>query len=125
MPGRRTDVSDAAWLAQLGAHGKVERIDGSGGDGGRDVQLRHPTRTDFYELKSFTGRVSKEKGRRKQVERSLASAARHKPASWTLVVPIDHTDGELKWFDTLRTKYDFPLTWAGLQSGTTPLEAGL
>ncbi len=26
MPGRKTDVTDAAWLAQLGAHGLVEPV---------------------------------------------------------------------------------------------------
>jgi hypothetical protein len=92
---------------------EAERLDGSGGDGGRDVQLRHDGRLDLFELKSFTGRLGTAQGRRAQVERSLERAAAHDPDSWTLVVPVDHTEGELAWFDGLRRRYQFPLTWRG------------
>jgi hypothetical protein len=95
-------------------HPEAERLDGSGGDGGRDVQLRpNDGRLDLFELKSFTGRLSKERGRRRQVEDSLKTAAGHDPDSWTLVVPIDHTKDELAWFDGLRSRYPFPLIWRG------------
>jgi hypothetical protein len=94
-------------------HPEAERLDGSGGDGGRDVQLRQDGRLDLFELKSFTGRLSSAQGRRAQVERSLEKAAELDPDSWTLVVPIDHTEGELAWFDGLRRRYRFPLTWRG------------
>ncbi len=94
-------------------HPNAERIDGSGGDDGRDVQLRESGRLDLFELKSFTGRVSKEKGRRRNIEKSLKKAAELQPNSWTLVVPIDPTSGELTWFDGLKSKYPFPLTWRG------------
>src|SRR5215211_2109017 len=66
-------------------HPDVERLDGRGGEGGRRVQL----------------------------ERSLKRAAQLNPDSWTLVVPIDHTEGELAWFDGLRRRYRFPLVWRG------------
>jgi hypothetical protein len=91
----------------------AERLDGRGGDGGRDIQLRHDGRLDLFELKSFTGRLGKEQGRRAQVERSLKRAAQLDPDNWTLVVPIDHTEGELTWFDGLRGRYGFPLIWQG------------
>jgi hypothetical protein len=39
-------------------HPIAERIDGAGGDGGRDVQLRSPGRLDLFEIKSFTGRLN-------------------------------------------------------------------
>lgn len=95
-------------------HLESERIDGSGGDGGRDVQIRTPERLDLFQLKSFVGRVSaRSPNRRRQIEESLRTAARLRPDSWTLVVPIDHTAAELKWFDGLRQKYDFPLAWHG------------
>jgi CRP-like cAMP-binding protein len=94
-------------------HPEAERLDGRGGDGGRDIQLRHGGRLDLFELKSFTGRLSKQHGRRRQVEDSLKTAARHNPDSWTLVVPIDHTKDELAWFDRLRSQYPFPLIWRG------------
>lgn len=95
-------------------HPEAERLDGRGGDGGRDVQLRHDDgRLDLFELKSFSGRLSKQHGRRRQVEESLKTAARPNPDSWTLVVPIDHTPEELVWFDGLRSQYPFPLIWRG------------
>ena len=76
-------------------HPDAERLDGRGGDGGRDVQLREDGRKDLFELKSFTGRLGKEQGRRRQVENSLKRAAALNPDSWTLVVPIDPTPDEL------------------------------
>lgn len=91
----------------------AERIDGSGGDGGRDVQLRSTDRLDLFELKRFTGRLGNEKSRRNQVENSLQKAAELQPDSWALVVPIDPTPHELKWFDRLRAQYPFPLYWLG------------
>jgi CRP-like cAMP-binding protein len=94
-------------------HPEAERLDGRGGDGGRDIQLRHDGRLDLFELKSFTGRLSKQHGRRRQVEDSLKTATRHNPDSWTLIVPIDHTKDELAWFDGLRSKFPFPLIWRG------------
>jgi hypothetical protein len=64
-------------------HPDAERLDGRGGDGGRDIQLRHDGRLDLFELKSFTGRLGKEQGRRAQVERSLKRAAQLDPDSLT------------------------------------------
>jgi hypothetical protein len=95
-------------------HPDAERIDGIGGDGGRDVQLRTPPRLDLFELKSFTGRLTaRNPNRRRQVEESLRTAAGLQPDSWSLVVPIDHNPSELEWFDGLRREYPFPLTWHG------------
>jgi hypothetical protein len=97
-------------LVRLYPNGEV--IDGRGGDGGREFQVRSTGRHELYEAKSFTGRVSK--GRRRQVERSLVSAAQHQPDAWHLVVPIDHNTSELAWFDSLRAG-DFPFVarWNG------------
>ena len=91
-----------------------QRIDGKGGDGGRDVQIIHAgsgSITEAFELKSFTGRVGS--GRRKQVKHSLERAADLRPARWTLVVPIDPNPSELEWFCQLGTSYCFPLEWRG------------
>lgn len=95
-------------------HPGPQRIDGKGGDGGRDVQIvREPDNqiTDAFELKSFTGRMTS--GRRKQVTRSLGRAAALGPARWSLVVPIDPTPGEERWFRQLGENYCFPITWFG------------
>ena len=95
-------------------HPDAQRIDGKGGDGGRDVQIvsgQDGQITDAFELKSFTGRMKS--GRRKQVERSLKRATALGPAQWTLVVPIDPTPDEERWFRQLGTGYCFPTRWYG------------
>ena len=95
-------------------HPDAQRIDGKGGDGGRDVQIvsgKDSQVTDAFQLKSFTGRMTP--GRKKQVERSLDRAAGLGPAQWILIVPIDPTPDELKWFHQLGTGYSFPTRWYG------------
>ena len=95
-------------------HHNSQRIDGKGGDGGRDVQIVHEgegTITDAFELKSFTGRMNS--GRRTQVKRSLDRAAALGPARWTLVVPIYPTPGEMNWLRRMGENYGFPLEWRG------------
>ncbi|MCY3748437.1 MAG: hypothetical protein OXG64_03995 [Chloroflexi bacterium] len=92
----------------------AQRIDGKGGDGGRDLQIvddQNSPITCAFELKSFTGRFTT--GRRKQVERSLKRAASLAPASWTLVVPIDPTPAEDRWFRQLGKSHSFPIGWYG------------
>ena len=57
-------------------HKDAQRIDGKGGDGGRDVQIvsgQDGKITDAFELKSFTGRMGSVQ--RNQVARSLKRAA--------------------------------------------------
>jgi hypothetical protein len=93
-------------------HPEVQRIDGSGGDGGRDVQLPAPTGLEIFELKSFTGRMTAT--RRRQTERSLKNAAKHEPKAWHLVVPINHNPTELEWFARATKKYSFECEWLGL-----------
>lgn len=91
----------------------VRRIDGSGGDGGRDCQFEAPDGLHALELKRFPGgRVGKTQ--RRQVVRSLKRAATLNPTDWTLITPIDPTPGEWEWFKKLRTTVAFPLGWQGL-----------
>ena len=95
-------------------HPDSQRIDGKGGDGGRDVQIVHPgdgSIIDAFELKSFTGRMGRVQ--RPQVKRSLNRVAGLRPSRWTLVVPIDPTPGEREWFCRLGKDYSFPLEWRG------------
>lgn len=93
----------------------AEVIDGTGGDGGRDIQVRRDGTLTIYELKHFTGRLSaRSPKRREQVERSLAQAAKLNPTSWHLVVPINHNPAELQWFDGLRSQRPFVGSWHGL-----------
>ena len=86
-------------------HPDAQRIDGKGGDGGRDVQIVHGQDDqimDAFELKSFTGRITP--SRRTQTARSLERAATLDPARWSLVVPIDPTPDEDCWFRQLGEK---------------------
>ena len=92
-------------------HPESQRIDGSGGDGGRDVQVPTGNGLVIFELKSFTGRMHA--SRRRQVEASLVRASQHEPAAWRLVVPIDPTPGELEWFEGLSAGYGFECRWLG------------
>jgi GTP cyclohydrolase III len=67
--------------------GAAARIDGRGGDGGRDVQIQTTDGIRAFEIKSFTGRMTP--GRRSKVQASLIRAATLAPVDWTLLVPID------------------------------------
>lgn len=92
----------------------AQRIDGRGGDGGRDLQIvegQDGSMLEAFQLKSFTGRMKP--GRRQQVAHSLKRAATLKPRQWTLIVPIDPTPNENKWFRNLGGKYCFPIRWLG------------
>lgn len=93
-------------------HPGAERIDGSGGDEGRDVQVPTQDGLIVYQLKSFTDRL-RLGGRKRQITSSLSNAAKHEPASWNLVVPLDHTLDEFRWFKATTDKYDFPCEWLG------------
>lgn len=91
---------------------RAQAVDGTGGDGGRDLfEYTDDGELIVYEAKSFTGRMTAV--RRRQVERSLVSAARHQPDHWDLLVPIDATPAEQQWFDRLRVKFPFVRRWRG------------
>jgi hypothetical protein len=90
---------------------QAQRVDGSGGDDGRDFYFSDVNGTDAFELKSFTGRLTS--AIRQQVERSLNRAMRHSPRSWTLVMPVDPTSTDEQWFNSLRTDFSVPLEWMG------------
>lgn len=92
--------------------GAAARIDGRGGDGGRDVQVATAEGIRAFEIKSYTGRMSPT--RRFHVQASLERAATLDPIDWTLLVPIDHNPAELKWFRWLQTRVQFPIVWLGL-----------
>jgi hypothetical protein len=100
----------AALLVEM--HPGATRVDGSGGDGGRDVIWETgPHGLEIFEIKSFTGRLTpKQRG---QVEKSLTKALGHEPVRWHLVVPLNHAPAEHRWFNTLRKSSSVPLTWFG------------
>lgn len=93
-------------------HPDSQRIDGAGGDDGRDVRWPNADgREHMFELKSFADRLGAPQKR--QIKRSLARAGLLDPASWTLVVPIDPSPAEDRWFQHLQEGVSFPLTWRG------------
>lgn len=92
---------------------QTRRVDGKGGDGGRDIYVWRGDELHIFECKSFTGRIGREQGRRKQVERSLARAMGHPPTSWTLVVPINASPAEEEWFAGLQATVNCRLDWFG------------
>lgn len=90
---------------------QTRRVDGTGGDGGKDCYFSVEAGTDVYELKSFTGRMTQ--SRRRQVKRSLTRAMAQAPRTWTLVMPIDLTPAEQQWFDSLQADVSARLDWKG------------
>jgi hypothetical protein len=106
---------------------QARRVDGTGGDGGRDCYFTDERGTDVFELKSFTGRMAK--AWRAQVKKSLAKAMGSDPRSWTMIVPIDPTPDEQTWFDSLGEGSAARLEWLGKtwlveQSGSPARPAG-
>lgn len=89
----------------------IRRIDGSGGDQGRDSEFDREGGPEIFQHKSFTGRMTP--ARRRKVEKSLEKAAARDPVAWHLVVPIDPTPAEHEWFIELGRKYAFPMSWEG------------
>lgn len=89
----------------------ARRIDGTGGDGGRDVQIPTHRGPIIYEMKSFTGRVTPT--RRRQIINSLSRASDNEPVEWNLVLPIDPTPAEDRWFEGATKIYPFVCRWYG------------
>ncbi|MEW2008928.1 hypothetical protein AB0300_05610 [Microbacterium sp. NPDC078814] len=92
-------------------------IDGRGGDGGIDVDVRS-RRTDellrIYQLKHFPeGFSGGFVNRRTQIKRSLLEALKHNPPAWTLVVPRNVTAKERQAVRAMRKGYDVRVSFLG------------
>lgn len=96
----------------LEMHDGARPIDGSGGDGGRDLRWDSPDGLVIFEIKSYVDRLGTPQ--RRNIKDSLRTASQHRPARWVLVLPLDHSPAEEKWFDQLGTEYpDTDLVWYG------------
>lgn len=91
---------------------RVEPVDGRGGDGGIDV-----LKTDadggrtIFQLKFFLdGFSGKNRGRRRQIRDSLASALTHEPDEWVLVLPSKLTRPDWAFITELTEQTDLPIT---------------
>lgn len=94
-------------------HPESERIDGAGGDGGRDHQFRTDGHLEVWQSKYYPRRLSESPTRKRHITESLIAAAAHQPDSWTLVTPMVPNPEERSWFDGLQHGYPFPLVWRG------------
>jgi hypothetical protein len=100
----------------------AQRIDGAGGDAGVDVRAPGEGGWHIYEIKSFCRRLTA--AQRRQIRDSLLTAVGSQPAmvSWTLVLPLDPSPAEDRWFTgQLQALADVPTAWLG----RTQLEAEL
>lgn len=77
--------------------------DGRGGDGGKDIYVRQGSRVRIFQLKYFPEGFSSANGkRRNQIKKSFAAAMEEQPYEWTLVVPCNLTESEMKYVNDLK-----------------------
>jgi hypothetical protein len=94
-------------------HSTAQGIDGSGGDDGRDIRWDSPDGLVIFEVKSYTERLGNPQKR--GIKHSLKKASRHKPICWVLILPLEPSPSEEKWFDNLRRDFaPIELEWRGL-----------
>jgi len=110
--GRDTEDLIAALLVRTipGA----QRIDGSGGDDGVDVRSPLGEGYRIYQIKGFHSRLTA--SQKRQISRSLANADRLQPKmiGWTLVLPLDLSPAEDRWFsESLSSQTSVPVDWIG------------
>jgi hypothetical protein len=89
----------AALIVRL--HPGATAVDGAGGDEGADVVLIDADGQQVWEIKSFRERLGATQKRQIQQSLQTAVAKRSPLAGWTLVLPLDLTPGEQRWFDKL------------------------
>lgn len=91
----------------------VTSIDGSGGDDAQDLRWDSDDGLVIFEVKKFAKRLAS--SHKRQIKKSLQKATRlHAPARWVLVLPLNRTPAEDKWFNSLAA--EFPgvhLEWWG------------
>src|SRR6266511_3810326 len=75
----------------------VRAIDGSGGDGGRDLVRITQAGLVVFEIKSHARRLTD--GQRRKIRTSLRKALERNMTTWILVLPLDHSPSEQEWFE--------------------------
>jgi hypothetical protein len=115
-------IEQAIKLLLLDLYPGVRPIDGRGGDGGRDIRWDSPDGLVIFEIKSFSGERLRP-AQRREIQRSLIRAHQQSPTRWILVVPLDHSPAEERWFDSLAQQFPamrlewWGLSWLDLQFG--------
>ncbi|MDG4788998.1 hypothetical protein O7626_24220 [Micromonospora sp. WMMD1102] len=108
----RDRVERAVKLLIRDLHPTAQGIDGSGGDDGRDIRWDSPDGLVIFEVKSYTDRLGA--SQKRGIRNSLKKAAKHNPIRWVLVVPLESSPSEEKWFDGLRAEFPaLELEWRG------------
>jgi hypothetical protein len=116
------DVEAAVGMLICSRHRNAVRVQPSQGDGGLDIFLPGEDgrkQREVYQVKSFCERLNS--SRKRQIIRSLKEVTKTsleegwKITKWHLVMPLDLTDTELRWFhDELTKDCDFPCEMNGL-----------
>lgn len=83
---------------------QVDVIDGRGGDGGIDIDVRKGSKLlHIYQLKFFPEGFSGgwARSRKPQIKRSFSAAVKLSPKQWTLIIPRNPTVGERDYIQSL------------------------
>lgn len=108
----RDRVERAVKMLIRDLHPTAQGIDGSGGDDGRDIRWDSPDGLVIFEVKSYTDRLTT--SQKRGIKNSLKKAAKHNPVRWVLVMPLEPSPSEERWFDGLRAEYpSIELEWRG------------
>ncbi|MCC3318366.1 hypothetical protein [Nocardia africana] len=91
----------------------VIAVNGRGGDGGIDIEVRQGNRLRIFQLKYFPEGFSGgfAQTRRKQIRRSYDSMLKDKPYEWVLVVPNNVIPSERTFVGGLGKTADAPRHW--------------
>jgi hypothetical protein len=98
-----------ALLTELYPQGR--RIDGRGGDGGRDYETPQDGGWHRLEVKSWCREFGK--SQRQQLKRSLQRTLAANPVKVTIVVPLDQNDAIIAWLARQQATTTVPLEWLG------------
>jgi hypothetical protein len=98
-----------ALLTELYPHGR--RINGRGGDGGRDYETPLDGGWHRFEIKSWSREFGK--SQRQQLKRSLQRTLAANPVKVTIVVPLDQNDAIIAWLGKQQATTAVPLEWLG------------
>ena len=113
---RRFDPGSLERAAQMLVRDRfgATSVDGAGGDEAQDLRWESPDGLVIFEVKSFCDRLRS--AQKRQIEASLIRAVScHHSARWALVLPVNPSPAELKWFDDLRRRFpDVELEWLGI-----------
>ncbi|MFI6284372.1 hypothetical protein ACIBCM_06355 [Streptomyces sp. NPDC051018] len=75
--------------------GRVEAVNGRGGDGGIDVRIVRGAELEIVQLKFYPdGFPTSARGRRSKIRESFSRAAQQQPQIWTLVLPCTVSESE-------------------------------